>query len=93
MEFWLSFLPIVIYLLLIVLITVGIVLGLKTILTMNKVDKVVDDVQNKVDSLNSLFGIIDFTTDKIASVTDKLVGAASNFVNKLFKKKKKKEEE
>ena len=40
MEFWLSFLPIVIYLLLIALLTIGIILGIKTIITMNKLEKV-----------------------------------------------------
>ena len=39
MEFWLSFLPIVIYLLLIALLTIGIILGIKTIITMNKLEK------------------------------------------------------
>ena len=44
MEFWLTFLPLVIYILLIILLTIGIILGIKTIITMNKVEKVVDNV-------------------------------------------------
>lgn len=93
MEFWLSFLPLVIYMLLIVLLVVGIVLGIKTIITMNKVEKVVDNVNEKVESLNSIFNIIDFTTDKIAGFTDKLVDMASNLFSKIwFRKSIKKEE-
>lgn len=92
MEFWLTFLPLVIYVLLIVLLVVGIVLGIKTIITMNKVEKVVDNVHDKVESLNSIFSIIDFTTDKIASFTDKVVDVAGNFLGKfLFKSKGKRE--
>lgn len=88
MEFWLSFLPIVIYLLLIALLTIGIILGIKTIITMNKLEKVVDNVNEKVESLNSIFSIIDFTTDKIASFTDKVVEVAGNLFSKvLFRKK------
>ena len=44
MEFWLSFLPIIIYLLLIVVLVVLIILGIQSINAMKKVNKVVDDV-------------------------------------------------
>ena len=50
MEFWLSFLPIVIYALIIIILIVGIILGVKSIRTMNKVEKVVDNVNDKVES-------------------------------------------
>ena len=66
MDFWLSFLPIIIYILLIILLIVGIILGIKSIITINKVEKVVDDVNEKVESLNGLFQIVDFTADKEA---------------------------
>ncbi len=87
MEFWLSFLPLVIYILLIALLIVGIILGIKTIITMSKVEKVVDNVNEKVESLNSIFSIIDFTTDKIAGLTDRVVDIASNLFGKLFRRK------
>lgn len=94
MDFWLSFLPIIIYILLIILLIVGIILGIKSIITINKVEKVVDDVNEKVESLNGLFQIVDFTTDKLVSITDKVVDGLSSFASKLFfrKKKNKKEE-
>lgn len=88
MEFWLSFLPLVIYVLLICLLIVGIILGIKTIITMNKVEKVVDNVNEKVESLNSIFSIIDFTTDKIAGFTDRIVELASNVFSKIWFRKK-----
>ena len=40
--------------------------------------------------LNSLFSIIDITTDKIVSITDRVVEAASGIIGKIFKKKDKK---
>lgn len=91
MEFWLKFLPLVIYMLLIALLLIGIILGIKTIITMNKVEKVVDNVNDKVESLNSIFSIIDFTTDKIAGFTDKVVELASNLFSKIWFRKKEKE--
>lgn len=88
MDFWLAFLPIIIYILLIIILIVGIILGIKSIITINKVEKVVDDVNEKVESLNGLFQIVDFTTDKIVTLTDKVVDGLSSFASKLFFRKK-----
>lgn len=89
MDFWLSFLPIIIYILLIILLVIGIILGIKSIITINKVEKVVDDVNEKVESLNGLFQIVDFTTDKLVSITDKVIDGVSSLASRLFFKKKK----
>ena len=92
LEFLGEFLPIIVYILLIVILIIGIVLGIKLIITMDKVEKVVDDVNDKIQSLNGFFSIIDFTTDKIALFSDALVGFLSNGISKIFgiysKKKK-----
>ena len=93
MEFLLQFLPIVIYFLLIIILVIGIVLGIKSIITITKVEKVVDDVNDKVQSLNSVFSIIDFTTDKLAMITDRAVELISSIFSKLFICKKKKGED
>ena len=93
MDFWLSFLPIIIYILLIILLIIGIILGIKSIITINKVEKVVDDVNEKVESLNGLFQLVDFTTDKLVSITDKVVDGISSLASRLFYKKKKNKEE
>ena len=90
MHFWLEFLPLVIYLLLIIILVIGIILGVKTIITLDKIEKVVDDVKEKVATLNGFFHIIDYTTDKIALATDKVVDAVAGVFSKvLFSKKKK----
>ena len=80
-------LPLIIYVLLIILLIIGIILGIRSIQTLNKVDKVVDDVNDKVQSLNGFFNIIDFTTDKIVSVTDKVVEGVSGLIGRIFKRK------
>lgn len=91
MSFWLDFLPLVIYILLIIFLIIGIILGIKLIITLDKVEKVVEDVNDKVQTLNGFFHIIDYTTDKIALATDKVVdGIASIFHKLMFNKKKKK---
>lgn len=91
MGFWLSFLPIIIYILLIIILIIGIILGIKSIITIKKVEKVVDDVNEKVESLNGLFHIVDFTTDKIVMLTDKVVDGLSGVASKLFFRKKTKD--
>ena len=93
MEFWLTFLPIVIYVLLIALLVIGIVLGIKTIITMNKVEKVVDSISEKVESLNSVFSFIGWTTDHISAFTDRVVDTVSGIFGRLFLRKRKKRDE
>jgi len=87
MEFLQVFLPIIIYFLLIIILIVGIILGIKFIRTTTKIERVVDDVNDKVQSLNGLFSVIDFTTDKIVNLTDKLVDKISMLISKLFFRK------
>ena len=89
MLFLQEFLPIIIYFLLIILLIVGMILGVKAIKAIEKVEQVVDDVNKKVESLNGFFSVIDFTTDKIVSLSDKLIDLIVNGFSKLFFKKKK----
>lgn len=84
MEYLQVILPIIIYFLLIAILIIGIILGVKFIKTITKIEKVVDDVNDKVESLNGFFHIIDFTTDKIVAITDMIVDKISLFISKLF---------
>lgn len=94
-DFLETLLPILLYTAGITLLVILIIIGVKFIRTMNKVEDIVDDVDKKVKSLNGVFHIIDTTTDKISFFTDKVVDVISSFVINIFKKKynKKKEEE
>ncbi len=88
MDFWLSFLPIVIYFLLIIILVIGIIIGIKMIMTLNKVEEVVEDVNKKVQTLNGFFHIIDYTTDKISLATDRVVESITGLINKIIRKKR-----
>ena len=59
-------LPIILYVLGSILLVVLIILGIKLIITMNKIENVVDDINTKDKSLNGLFSVIDMTTDMLA---------------------------
>ncbi len=87
-EFFQVYLPIVVYFLLIILLIVGIILGIRLLGAMDKVDEVLENMQKKVNSLNGLFSVIDFTTDKISAFSDKVVDVVSGFIGKFTRRKK-----
>lgn len=84
MEFLSQVLPIIVYMLLIVVLVIGIIIGIKLIITMNKVEKVIDNVENKVNSLNGLFSIIESASGKITSVYDRVIDFVSGIVDRIF---------
>ena len=80
-------LPIVLQVLGSILLVVLIILGIKLIKTMNKIDVVVDDVNKKLKSLDALFSVIDLTTDRLVMLSDKVVDGVSSLIRKVFKRK------
>ena len=93
MEVLSQVLPIIIYILLIGLITIGIIIGVKLIITMNKIERVVDNVEDKVNSLNGLFNIINATTSKMSGIYQKVYDFIGNMVDKVIGLKKRKDDE
>ena len=85
-------LPIVLYVLGSILLVVLIILGIKLIIMMDKINVTVDNINNKVESLNGFFHIIDFTTDKLAMVTDRVVDSITGLIKKVFYKNKEESE-
>ena len=83
-------LTIMIYILLIILIIVAICIGIKLIVTLQKVDLLLDDVTAKVKTLDRVFELVDTVNDKIALIGDTVVGFVSGAVKRVFKDKKKK---
>ena len=69
-DFLEVYLPICVNILLIILLIVGIVLGVRLINVMNRVNELIDNVEAKVNSLNGLFNVINFTTDKKGNITN-----------------------
>ena len=85
-----SYLPILIYILLCVLLVLLIVICFKVIKTMNKVEDIVLDVDEKVKSLNGIFTIVDTVTDKLSALTEIISDSIIIFVKSIFKHKKNK---
>ncbi len=93
MEFINVFLPVLMYSLLSVLIVVLIVLGIRLLETVNRVNKLLDDVEKKMDSMNGLFNVMDFVTTKATIVTDTIASTIMGAVSNLVKKRKQKKED
>lgn len=86
-------LSIILYILGSILLIVLIILGIKMIITMNKIGEITNDINTKLKSLNGFFSVIDFTTDKLATITDKFVEGVTSLIRRIFKKKKEEEYE
>ncbi len=95
MEFLASILPIIIYILLIVLLVIGIILGIKLIITIDKVNYIVDDIKEKVEALDGLFKIINGVNNKFNLITDKISGFIMDLISRLpiFNKRKEDDED
>lgn len=85
-------LPIILYVLGIILLVVLIVLGIKMILFIDKADKLVTDVQDKVSSFDSIFRVMDFASEKLTVGITSVIDSFVKLIKKLFKKRKEEEE-
>ena len=71
-------------LLLVVLLIIVIILGIKLIITLDKVNNIVDNLKEKVDALNGMFKIVNFASEKINYFSTKVIDTVVSFVNKIF---------
>lgn len=85
-------LPIILYILGAVLLVTLIILTIRLIITMNKVDKIVDNIDGKIRSVDALFSVIDLATNSLASITDKFVDNITLIFKKIFNSKRKEDE-
>ena len=86
MEVLNTVLPIIIDVLLIVLLASGIILIIKCIYIIDKAKSLVMNVQEKVNSLNSLFSVVSLVNDKITGVAENLIAWIESLFSKIFKK-------
>ena len=88
-----EFLPIILYILGSILLVVLIILGIKLIMTINKLNLTLDDVNKKIKSLDGLFNVIDYVTEKTEAISDTVVKFTTSLISKIFNKKESEENE
>lgn len=93
METLAAVLPIMVYFLLIVLITVGIILGIKLIITIDTINRLITDVEDKVKSLNGVFKVIDMASNKFGALSNTVISWITGLVNKVINKREEEEDE
>ena len=82
--------PIILYFLGAVLLIVVIILVTRLISTVDKVNVLLDDVEDKSQKLNGLFDAIEKIGDTVSAANNKVTGFIAGIASKMFKEKKKK---
>ena len=90
---FMEILPMIIYLLLIIFLIILIILGIKLIFVVDKTDKLLMDVQEKVNSFNGVFKLIDITSEKLSIGVSAIVENIISLIKKIFNKRKDKDYE
>ena len=83
-------LPIILYFLGAVLLIVVIILVTRLISTVDKVNILLDDVEEKSQSLNGLFDASGKVGDTLSAANNRLTGFIAGVASKMFKEKRKK---
>ena len=88
-----TFLLMIVYSLCAVLLVCLIVFVIKLVSTVNRVNGILDEVDNKMAILDKAFHVVDVVTDNMAMISDRLVDSMTNFIRKLLSRKKVRKEE
>lgn len=88
-----DFLVIMLAVLGIILLGALIVLIVRLNVTLTKMDALIDDVQNKMNTVNKAFEVVDKVSNSISLVNDRMVEAIVSIIAKLFHSRKKKTQE
>lgn len=82
-------LEIILYLLGSILLVTLIVLSVKLIKSIDRINLLLDSVEQKMKTVDQVFGVIDKVADTFAIFSDKMVDGLSGFISKLFTRRKK----
>ena len=83
-------LPILLYIAGLVLLIVLIIVGIKLIGLLDKFDRIADNIEVKVSSLDGAFNFVDKFSDSVAMVSDSLVSTTVKLLSNVFGKNKSK---
>ena len=61
--------------------------------TLSKIDMMLDDMQQKINSVNKALDVINRITTSVSLVNDRMVDAVASFISKIFRKRKVEKEE
>ena len=85
-----SYLQFLLYVLGAVLLGALIVLVIKLIYSINRVNEILDSVERKMKTVAKAFNAVDKVVDSFSAATDKVVDGIASVISKIFNHKKKK---
>lgn len=85
-----SYLQFLLYVLGAVLLGALIVLVVKIVGSINRINSILDNVERKMKTVDKAFGAVDRIVDSFSLATDKIVDGVAGLINKVFSHKKKK---
>ena len=85
-----SYLQFLLYVLGAVLLGALIVLVVKLVSSVNRINSILDSVEMKMKTVDKAFGAVDRLVDSFSAVTDKVVDGIATGISKVFNRKKKK---
>ena len=88
-----SYLQFLLYVLGAVLLGALIVLVIKLVYSVNRINSILDSVEKKMKTVDKAFGAVDRLVDSFSAVTDKVVDGIAAGISKVFNRKKKKTKE
>ena len=83
-----TFLTMLLYMLGSILLVVLIVLSIKLIMTVNRVNGMLDEINMKISKLDKVFSVVDFVTDNMAMISDRIVDGISSIIRNFLNKRK-----
>jgi len=85
-----SYLQFLLYILGAGLLVALIVLVIKVVYSVNRINSILDSVEMKMKTVDKAFGAVDRLVDSFSAVTDKVVDGIATGISKVFNRKKKK---
>ena len=82
-------LPIILYVLGAVLLVALIVLTIKLIYSVERINVLLDGVERKMKTVDKIFGAVDNMADAFSALSDKVVDGIAGIINKVFGRRKK----
>lgn len=88
-----SYMQFLLYVLGTILLGALIVLVIKLVYSVNRINSILDNVERKMKTVDKAFGAVDKIVDSFSAVTDRVVDGVALGISKIFNHKKKKNKE
>ena len=85
-----SYLQFLLYVLGAILLGALIVLVIKLVYSVNRINSILDSVEKKMKTVDKAFGAVDRIVDSFSAITDKVVDGIASGISRVFNHKKKK---